>query len=608
MNKDSGQSSISRLKWWAVGFFGQWLVRLLYLTVRSRETGLENVAAGRKAGPGPVIYAHWHGRLLGNCYNNRNQGICVMVSRHSDGEIIARIMERLGFLTARGSATRGSTAALKAMLRVFRSGHDLGFTVDGPLGPAGTVKSGVVLAAARSGCPIVPVTAGYSRCWKLSSWDRFQVPKPFCRMVVAYGRPIVVPKEVAKAGLEGFTRDVAAGIERISRLADNLARPVERQGPAAFTAAVESFLTRERDHWYLLPLLAVLLPLEWTCRLGWKIRDELYNRRLLEVSPAPVPTVCVGSLYLGGAGKTPVAVMLAGRLARRGMRPALLTRGYSGAGTARGEPLVVAPRMEASRRLAEVAELAGDEAALAWLRLGNVGIAVSGERTAGAAAAVERLGARVLVMDDGFGHRRLGRSMDLLLVNRRLLKLTGHMLPAGALREPFAAAARARALVIGCEPAESDMELPGWAVALEPLRVRKSVSGLVPLESWLRGETRGGLKPGEALQGKRVLAFCGIADPENFRRTLARLDPEHLELTAFTDHCRYSAETQSELAGRAQSLEAVTVTTEKDAVKLDPALIGPGCLVLCLSYQPEDEAALERLLDELLTAENKPAV
>ncbi len=601
MNTDSGKQRLwPRLKWWAVGFFGQFLVRLLYLTVRGRETGLENLAAGRKSGPGPVIYAIWHGRLLGNCYNNRNQNICVMVSRHRDGEIIARIVERLGFSTARGSETRGSTSALKTMLRVFRSSHDLGFTVDGPRGPAGTVKPGVILAAARSGCPIVPLTVGYSRCWKLPSWDRFKIPKPFCRMIVAYGKPITVPKEVAETDLDMFAREVAAGINLISRLADNLTHPVERPGFAPFAAAAERFLNRERDHWYLLPPLVLLVPLEWIYRVAWRIRDELYNRGFLKVSPAPVPTVCVGSLYLGGAGKTPVAIMLAKRLAARGARPAVLTRGYGSAQTDLPQPLIIHPREKAARRPAEIAELAGDEAALAWLRLGNVGIAVSADRAAGAAAAVERLGAHVLIMDNGFGHRRFGRSMDLLLVNGRLLKLTGHLLPAGALREPYAAARRARALVINSRSGEPGIELPGWAAALEPILVRRSVSGLVRLESWLRGETRDRLKPEKILHGKQVLAFCGIARPDGFRETLMQLDPEHLELIAFADHCRYSEQTQSELAERARLLGAILVTTEKDAVKLDPGLIGRHCLVLCLAYQPADEAALEALLDELL--------
>ena len=203
-------------------------------------------------------------------------------------------------------------------------------------------------------------------------------------------------------------------------------------------------------------------------------------------------------------------------------------------------------------------------------------------------------------MDDGFGHRRFGRSMDLLLVNSRLFKLTGHLMPAGALREPYAAARRARALVISSRSDESEIELAGWAAALEPIRVHRSVAGLIRLESWLRGETRDRLEPAESLQGKRVLAFCGIARPDGFRETLARLDPEHLELIAFADHCRYSRRTQSELAERGQQQGAILVTTEKDAVKLDPGLIGEHCLVLCLAWEPADETALEELLDELL--------
>ena len=121
----------------------------------------------------------------------------------------------------------------------------------------------------------------------------------------------------------------------------------------------------------------------------------------------------------------------------------------------------------------------------------------------------------------------------------------------------------------------------------------------MPLEDWLQGN-RGRPDPAETLKGKRVLAFCGIARPEDFRETLACFDPGYLELVAFEDHCRYTGRRQSDLADRARSTGAVAVTTEKDAVKLDPELIGPRCQVLCLEHRPVDEAAVDRVLDELL--------
>jgi tetraacyldisaccharide 4'-kinase len=592
MNAATEKNFGPRLKWWAVGFFGQLIMRLLYLTVRARAVGCENLAPARAQGAGPVIYAILHGRLLGNSYHNRNQDICVMISRHRDGEIIARITRRLGFIPARGSDTRGSTAALKHMLRLLKSGHDSGFTVDGPRGPAGVVKPGVVHASSRSGCPIIPLASGYSRCWKFSSWDRFQVPKPFCRMVSVYGNPITVPDKLSETELGDYTRKVAEELGRISRLADNLARPLERPGRAGSLASAESFLYRERNRWYQLPVLALLSPLEWAYRLCWNIRDSLYNRGILKTSPAPVPTICVGSLFIGGAGKTPVAMMMARILAARGLKTALLTRGYG-------------RTAKTARRLSEIIALAGDEAALAWQRLESVGLAVAADRVAGASAAVEHLGAEVLVMDDGFGHRRFGRNMDLLVVNSRLLKLNGHLLPGGALREPFSAATRAHAVVICSQAGDTKCAPPDWASGLKILRVNRSVEALVPLKDWLDGKISIPQEPRDILHRKKILAFCGIARPEGFRDTLLNFDPGHLELVAFEDHCRYNARKQKELSERAEKAEALLITTEKDAVKLDPELIGSECLVLCLALEPEDKGAIEKNLDKLLAGNSQ---
>ncbi|MEA2062994.1 MAG: tetraacyldisaccharide 4'-kinase [Gemmatimonadota bacterium] len=607
MSGPSGRGLFWNLKWWAVGFFGALLLRLIYLTVRIRVNGQERLAVGRRVGHGPVIYAIWHGRLLGQGYHSRNQGICVLVSRHRDGEIISRIAARLGFVSGRGSSTRGSTAGLKHMLRMIRSGRDIGFTVDGPRGPAGTVSPGVVYAASRSGCPIVPAAVGYSRCWKLGSWDSFRIPKPFCRMVAGYGEPIVVPKNLDEKGIEEYTRIVADSLGRLCRLADNLAPAVKVGKTGVARSLAEKFLNRRRNHWYLLPVLVPLLPLEWAWRLAWSIRDRLYSWEILRVTEPPVPTVCVGSLYVGGAGKTPLAIMLAGRLAARGIRTAILTRGYGGwqgkQGKTSGKPLIVPPMTrDQSPQPAHVARMAGDEAALAWWRLKECGIAVCARRTAGARAAVEELGAEVLVMDDGFGHRSLGRNLDLLVTNGRLMKITRHMLPAGALREPHRAARRAHAVVLSSIKSGQSIEPPAWAAGLQTIRVRRTVTGLVPLDHWLKGifPQGGEPLPGDALRGEKVLGFCGIARPEGFRETLAKLDPESIEVVAFADHCPYSEKTQRSLADRAKKLDAVLVTTEKDAVKLDPEAVGAGCLVLTLELEPEDGEVLDRMLDKLM--------
>jgi lysophospholipid acyltransferase (LPLAT)-like uncharacterized protein len=175
------------------------LGRTWRLDVRGIEEFDRRIAAGDRC-----VFAFWHARLLPLVYTHRGRGIVVLISRHRDGELIARIIERLGFRTARGSSTRGGEEGARDMLKLGRSGALLGITPDGPRGPAGQVKPGLAFLASRAGIPVLPVAAAASRAWVFGSWDRFRVPKPFARVVVAYGAPIVVPREADAAALEDW--------------------------------------------------------------------------------------------------------------------------------------------------------------------------------------------------------------------------------------------------------------------------------------------------------------------------------------------------------------------------------------------------------------------
>jgi hypothetical protein len=141
------------------------------------------------------MYAHTHGVLLPLSYSHRRCGIQVMVSESRDGEIIARIIERLGFGTVRGSTTRGGERALVKLAALGRGGFDLGITPDGPKGPRGSAQPGAVLIAARAEVPIVPLGVAASRAWRARSWDRFLVPKPFSEVWVVFGAPLRFTRE-----------------------------------------------------------------------------------------------------------------------------------------------------------------------------------------------------------------------------------------------------------------------------------------------------------------------------------------------------------------------------------------------------------------------------
>jgi lysophospholipid acyltransferase (LPLAT)-like uncharacterized protein len=149
-------------------------------------------------------YSIWHGHIWVLLWAMRGRRLRVMVSEHRDGEFIARVAQRLGYGTVRGSSTRGGARALLELARAGREGDGhLLLTVDGPRGPAREVKEGIVFAASRTGLPVVPVGVAASRAWMARSWDRHVVPKPFARVAVAYGPGLAVPQDAGRDELAG---------------------------------------------------------------------------------------------------------------------------------------------------------------------------------------------------------------------------------------------------------------------------------------------------------------------------------------------------------------------------------------------------------------------
>lgn len=183
----------------AVGFA---LVALLARTWRYRLVHRERAQAlydSRR----PFIYAIWHNRILPLLYAHRDEAMVLLISRHRDGGYLAVLAERLGYRFVRGSTQRGGDVGLLGIVRALKSGNVVAVTPDGPRGPLERVKPGVVAAAQHAGVPIIPGTARVSRAWRLSSWDRFFIPKPFATIEVVYGVPLEVGpgKEGLRAGM-----------------------------------------------------------------------------------------------------------------------------------------------------------------------------------------------------------------------------------------------------------------------------------------------------------------------------------------------------------------------------------------------------------------------
>jgi hypothetical protein len=187
------------------------LIRALGRSWRIEYRGVREY--DRELGRGDrCIFAFWHARLLPLVYTHRRRAIAVLVSRHRDGEWIARIIERLGFVTARGSSTRGGEEGVREMLELAGERHLLAITPDGPRGPAERVKPGLVYLASRTGFPVVPVATAASHAWVFRSWDRFRLPRPFARVVVSYGPPLRVPPDLDADAAERWRARVEQAI------------------------------------------------------------------------------------------------------------------------------------------------------------------------------------------------------------------------------------------------------------------------------------------------------------------------------------------------------------------------------------------------------------
>lgn len=180
---------------------GRGFLHMLARTWRIRVVNGDYVRDLRRAGH-TFIFALWHGQLLPLLWHHREEGVLVLISEHRDGELVARAAQSLGYGLIRGSSTRGAERALISLVRELQAGHEVAITPDGPRGPAATFASGALVAAQRSDSFILPVAASADRAWRLRSWDRFMIPKPFARVTVAYGTPAKVLAKTSRAAAE----------------------------------------------------------------------------------------------------------------------------------------------------------------------------------------------------------------------------------------------------------------------------------------------------------------------------------------------------------------------------------------------------------------------
>lgn len=279
-----------------------------------------------------------------------------------------------------------------------------------------------------------------------------------------------------------------------------------------------------------------------------RLRRAWYERRPSSRVRLARPVISVGNLVVGGSGKTPVVACLAELLIAQGHRPAILSRGYA----RRSSDLVVVS--DGTGPLVSVEE-SGDEPQMLARDLTGVPVVVSADRSRAGLVAIERFNPTVLILDDGFQHLHLERTIDLLVISAADLK--ERVLPSGRLREPLSAARVADAVLVYGDQAQAKRVAASVGVA----HAYGVSTRVLPLRALA----------GTSSPDARVAAVAGIARPERFFETLRQQGHQVVHERVFPDHHWFTAADVEEIerVARSSGVERV-VTTAKDAVRLEP--------------------------------------
>lgn len=286
---------------------------------------------------------------------------------------------------------------------------------------------------------------------------------------------------------------------------------------------------------------------------GWamQLRNQLYDRGWKTVQRVPAPVISVGNLTLGGTGKTPCVEHLARFFRDRDCRVAILSRGYGAEDGPNDEALVL------EENLADVPHLQG------------------ADRVALAQSAIEELQSEVLILDDGFQHRRLHRDLDIVLVDATSPWGLGHVFPRGLLRESRQNLRRAGLILLTrCDQVQANelAQLETTAAAIAPgVPIMRSSHAAM---AWVNAE--GHEQPIASFADRPVAAFCGIGNPESFSTALAGLRMPPVSFRRFPDHHAYTRDDVEDLRAWAgtQPKDCILATTQKDLVKLRVARLG----------------------------------
>ena len=203
-------------------YIGLLIVKILSSTYTIKIIGPEIEKNVFKKNQVP-IYVSWHQRFFpGITLFATRKPITIMISQSRDGELISKIVNRLGWRPVRGSSSRGGRDALREIKTLVHKGYKVGHIVDGPRGPLGIVKPGLLLIAQFSGMPIVPTITSAEKKWVFNSWDRFMIPKPFSRVIFRFGDAIYVPGNLRGDAFEEKRSSIENALKKLYAETDSL--------------------------------------------------------------------------------------------------------------------------------------------------------------------------------------------------------------------------------------------------------------------------------------------------------------------------------------------------------------------------------------------------
>jgi lysophospholipid acyltransferase (LPLAT)-like uncharacterized protein len=196
-------------------YIGLVVIKIISWTYKIRVMNLDIEKDILKRGHIP-IYASWHQRFFpGIVFFATRKPISIMISQSRDGELISKIVNVLGWHPVRGSSSKGGGQALRDIKKLVRKGYKIAHIVDGPRGPLGVVKPGLLVIAQASGMPIVPTITSAEKKWVFNSWDRFMVPKPFSRVIIRFSDEIHIPRKLQEDDFEKKRSSIQEALKKL---------------------------------------------------------------------------------------------------------------------------------------------------------------------------------------------------------------------------------------------------------------------------------------------------------------------------------------------------------------------------------------------------------